>query len=114
MVGPKRINNWSSRHSDWISSVKRERKQLQIPADPRAVKQLAAYYRSEQLGDLVVHRTGGNVEFALVDGWKSAMATRKNDDSTMSFVGISPTLRGWEFAVGDRDDRAIKAMQVDW
>jgi hypothetical protein len=47
---------------------KRERKQLQIPGDPGTLKELAANYRSEELGDLVVHRTGGNVEFALVDG----------------------------------------------
>jgi CubicO group peptidase (beta-lactamase class C family) len=96
---------------------KQERKQLQIPADPRAVKQLASYYRSGELGDLVVHRTRGNVEFALVDGWKSAMATRKNDDGTVSFVGISPTLRNWEFAVGDRDGRRIliqAGIEHDW
>ena len=86
---------------------KRERKQLQIPADPRAVNELAGYYRSGELGDLVVRRTGGTIEFALVDGWKSAMATRKNDDGTMSFVGISPTLRSWEFVVGDRGGKRV-------
>jgi CubicO group peptidase (beta-lactamase class C family) len=96
---------------------KRERRQLQIPADPRAVNQLAAYYRSEELGDLAVHRTGGRVEFALVDGWKSLMATRKNDDGTMSFVGVSPTLRGWEFVIGDRDGQRTliqTGTEHDW
>ena len=81
---------------------KRERKRLQIPADPSAVRLLAANYRSQELGDLVVHRTGDTVEFALVDGWNSAMATRKNDDGTVSFIGTSPTLRGWEFIVGEK------------
>jgi CubicO group peptidase (beta-lactamase class C family) len=96
---------------------KRERKQLQIPGDPGALKELAANYHSEELGDLVVRRAGGNVEFALVDGWKSAMATRKNDDGTMSFVGISPTLRGWEFVVGERGGKRTliqRGIEHDW
>jgi CubicO group peptidase (beta-lactamase class C family) len=96
---------------------KRERKQLQIPGDPGALKELAANYRSEELGDLVVHRTGGNVEFALVDGWKSAMATRKNDDGTVSFVGISPTLHSWEFVVSERDGKRTliqRGIEQDW
>ena len=84
---------------------KQERERLQIPGDPGALKQLAANYRSEELGDLVIRRSGGNVEFALVDGWKSAMATRRNDDGTMSFIGTSPTLRGWEFIVGEKGGR---------
>ena len=84
---------------------KQERKRLQIPADPGAVKQLATNYRSQELGHLIVRRTGANVEFDLVDGWNSAMATRKNDDGTASFVGISPTQRGWEFVVGEKDGK---------
>jgi CubicO group peptidase (beta-lactamase class C family) len=96
---------------------KQERQRLQIPADPDAVKQLAVNYRSEELGDLVVRRTAGNVDFDLVDGWNSAMATRKNDDGTVSFVGISPTQRGWEFVVGDRGGKRLlvqAGIEHDW
>jgi hypothetical protein len=69
------------------------------------------------VSDLVVHRTGGNVEFALVNGWKSAMATRKNDDGTVSFVGISPTLHSWEFVVSERDGKRTliqRGAEHDW
>jgi hypothetical protein len=96
---------------------KQERKRLQIPADPAAIKQLATVYRSKELGDLVVRRTGGNVEFDLVDGWNSAMATRKNDDGTVSFAGISPTQRGWEFVVGEKEGKRTlihRDSDQDW
>jgi CubicO group peptidase (beta-lactamase class C family) len=96
---------------------KQLRQRLQIPADSGAVKELAANYRSEELGDLVVRRTGGNVEFDLVDGWKSAMATRKNDDGSVSFIGISPTLRGWELVVGEKDGKRTltdQGSEHDW
>lgn len=96
---------------------KQQRQRLQIPADTDAVKQLAANYRSEELGDLVVRRTGGNVEFDLVDGWKDAMATRKNDDGTVSFIGISPTLRGWELVAGEKDGKRTlteQGSEHDW
>ena len=45
------------------------------------------------------------------------MATRKNDDGTMSFVGISPTLRGWEFVVGERGGKRTliqRGVEHDW
>jgi hypothetical protein len=38
-----------------------------------------------------------------VGEWKSAVASRKNDDGTLSFVTIDPTLSGSEFVVGDKD-----------
>ena len=96
---------------------KQERQRLQIPADPVAVKQLAANYRSEELGGLVVRRTGGDVEFDLVDGWKSAMATRKNDDGTVSFIGISPTMHSWELIVGEKGGKRTlikREAEHDW
>jgi CubicO group peptidase (beta-lactamase class C family) len=84
---------------------KRQRVQLQIPPDAGAVKRLAAHYVSAELGHLVVRRSGDKVIFDLVDGWRSDMATRRNDDGTLSFTGISPTQRDWEFAVGEKDGK---------
>jgi hypothetical protein len=37
--------------------------------------------------------------------WKSAVASRKNDDGTMSFITIDPTLAFFEFVVADKDGR---------
>ena len=40
-----------------------------------------------------------------VGEWKSAVASRKNDDGTVSFLTIDPTLAGFEFVVADKDGR---------
>ena len=34
--------------------------------------------------------------------WKSQVASRKNDDKTVSFITIDPTVDGFEFVVADR------------
>jgi hypothetical protein len=33
--------------------------------------------------------------------WKSAVASRKNDDGSISFITIDPSVGGFEFVVGD-------------
>jgi len=40
-----------------------------------------------------------------VGEWKSAVASRKNDDGTVSFITIDPTLAGFEFVVADKDGK---------
>jgi hypothetical protein len=40
-----------------------------------------------------------------VGEWKSAVASRKNDDGTMSFVTIDPTIDGFEFVVAEKDGK---------
>ena len=38
-----------------------------------------------------------------VGEWRSAVASRRNDDGTVSFISIDPTLSGFEFVVADKD-----------
>ena len=38
-----------------------------------------------------------------VGEWKSTVASRKNDDGTISFITIDPTVEGFEFVVADKD-----------
>jgi hypothetical protein len=38
-----------------------------------------------------------------VGEWKSTVASRKNDDGTISFITIDPTISGFEFVVADKD-----------
>jgi hypothetical protein len=38
-----------------------------------------------------------------VGEWKSVVASRRNDDGSISFITIDPTLEGLEFVVADRD-----------
>jgi hypothetical protein len=40
-----------------------------------------------------------------VGEWKSVAASRKNDDGTISFVTIDPTLAGFEFVVADKEGK---------
>src|SRR5262249_31297799 len=65
---------------------------------------LAARYRNAALGDVAVRREGGATIFDVGE-WKSAVASRVNDDRTVSFITIDPTLLGFEFVVADRDGR---------
>ncbi len=83
-----------------------ERKRLTIPADPAAVAKLAQRYRSPELGEIVVSSQGDALWFDF-GGWKSEMASRRNDDGTLSFVTISPGENGFEFVVADKADERI-------
>jgi CubicO group peptidase (beta-lactamase class C family) len=85
-------------------AIAEERKRLVIPADPLAVKALAAQYVSPDLGRLRVQKKAGSVRFAFTD-WSSAVATRKNDDGTLSFVTVSPAVDGFAFVVGNKDGK---------
>jgi CubicO group peptidase (beta-lactamase class C family) len=72
------------------------RERLVVPADPEAAGRLAARYASPELGGLTVQRKGTAVVFDFGE-WRSAVATRKNDDGTLSFMTIDPGLEGFEF-----------------
>ena len=37
--------------------------------------------------------------------WRSKVASRKNDDGTVSFITTEPTLQGFEFVVGERNGK---------
>lgn len=80
------------------------RARLQVPADAQAVAQLATRYRNAALGSVQVTRTGDDVLF-VAGRLKSRVASRRNDDGTVSFITITPTLQGLEFVVGEREHK---------
>jgi hypothetical protein len=80
------------------AEIAKERPYLQIPPDPAQVAKLAAHYTSPDLGSIVVSRAGANVIFNF-GSWKSEMASRKNDDGTMSFVTTDPGNSGIAFVI---------------
>jgi len=82
----------------------KERERLVIPADPVQVKALANHYVSKELGDITVTAGSGATTFDFGE-WKSKVASRKNDDGTMSFVTIDPTNLGFEFVVAQREGK---------
>ncbi|MBI3471801.1 MAG: beta-lactamase family protein [Candidatus Solibacter usitatus] len=80
------------------------RERLVVPADAEAAARLAGRYTSPELGELAVQRQGTSVVFDFGE-WRSAVATRKNDDGTISFLTIDPGLDGFEFVETKRGGR---------
>ena len=86
------------------AAIAKERERLVVPADAAAVDKLAARYANKSLGEVKVVRNGKATTFDVGE-WKSAVASRKNDDGTISFITIDPTLGGFEFGVADKDGK---------
>ncbi|MBP7147911.1 MAG: beta-lactamase family protein [Acidobacteria bacterium] len=82
------------------TGIAKMRERLVVPADPAVVAKLAPRYGSDALGDLKVVKRGKTTLFDFGE-WKSAMATRANDDGTISFFTIDPGAAGFEFVVAD-------------
>lgn len=80
------------------------RERMVVPADPESAGRLASRYMSAELGELVVRRDGSSIIFDLGE-WRSSVATRKNDDGTISFMTIDPGGAGFEFVESKRNDK---------
>jgi hypothetical protein len=70
------------------------------------VTRLATRYYSKELGELAVLNKDGVTTFDFGE-WKSTVASRKNDDGTISFITIDPTNEGFEFVVGERSGKRV-------
>jgi len=84
------------------AAIAKERERLVVPAEPAAVAKLAPRYTNQALGEVKVLNEGDATVFDVGE-WKSTVASRKNDDGTISFITIDPTLAGFEFVVADKD-----------
>jgi len=80
------------------------RERLAIPPDAATARGLAARYMSKDLGSLAVARQGDAVVFDFGE-WSSAMASRKNDDGSISFISVAPDVTGFEFVVAEREGK---------
>ncbi|HZC17759.1 MAG TPA: serine hydrolase domain-containing protein, partial [Caulobacteraceae bacterium] len=76
-----------------------ERTRLTIPVAPADVAGLANAYANADLGPLAVERTESVVRFRT-RGWTSEVASRHNDDGTVSLVTIDPSIGALGFDVG--------------
>lgn len=83
------------------AAIAKDRERLVVPADPAAVAKLAARYGSPVLGTVQVLKEGDATVFDAGE-WRSSVASRKNDDGTISFITIDPTFGGIEFVVADQ------------
>jgi CubicO group peptidase (beta-lactamase class C family) len=83
-----------------------ERQILAVPADSAAVATLATHYRSPDLGELRVYRTGANVWFDF-GGWKSELASVKLEGENPTFMTISPGMNGYVFEALVEDGKRV-------
>jgi len=89
------------------AEIAAQRKRLTVPADPAQAAKLADRYRNPAVGSIQVDRSGKNLVFNF-GAWRSDVASRKNDDGSLSFVTISPGSDGFEFVVsGTADNRKL-------
>jgi CubicO group peptidase (beta-lactamase class C family) len=90
-----------ARHKEAIAV---ERKRLVVPAEASVVGKLAARYTEKSLGEIAVAKRGTDTLFDFGE-WQSVMATRKNDDGTLSLYTIAPGSSFFEFVIGERDGK---------
>jgi CubicO group peptidase (beta-lactamase class C family) len=86
------------------AQIAAERKRLTVPADPAEATKLAASYRNAALGSIQVDHNGKTTVFNF-GAWHSDVASRKNNDGSISFVTISPGTDGFEFVVSGTSDK---------
>ena len=92
------------------AAIAKERERLVVPPDPAEAGKLAPRYVSTALGEVKVVKDGGSLYFDVGE-WKSTVASRKNDDGTISFITIDPTIAGFEFVVADKDGKRSLVMR---
>lgn len=92
--------------------IAKRRERLVIPPDAALLAKLAKRYASAALGEIAIATTGKSTVFDFGE-WKSAVASRKNDDETTSFITIDPGVDDFEFVMAERDGkRALVARDM--
>jgi len=107
---PEAAGNVASSAAAYKARLAKDRERLVVPADPALVAHLAKSYSSKELGELEVLNKDGVTTFDFGE-WKSAVASRKNDDGSISFITIDPTNSGFEFVVGDRGGKRVLVIR---
>jgi CubicO group peptidase (beta-lactamase class C family) len=101
---PEAVADVAAQAARYKARLKKDRERLVVPADPAEVQKLAKKYVSKELGDIAVLNKNGVVTFDFGE-WKSKVASRKNDDGTISFITTDPTNDGFEFVVAERQGK---------
>lgn len=103
---PEAVGDVDSRAASYKAAIAKERERLVVPAASDEVAKLAPRYTSSALGDLTVERLKTGTVFDFGE-WKSTVASRKNDDGTVSFITVDPATLGFEFVVGERSGKRV-------
>jgi CubicO group peptidase (beta-lactamase class C family) len=107
---PEAVGDVASAAKNYKAAVAKRRERLVVPADASLAGQLAKHYTSKELGDIDVLSKDGVTTFDFGE-WKSTVASRKNDDGTVSFITIDPTNSGFEFVVGNRAGKRVLVIR---
>jgi CubicO group peptidase (beta-lactamase class C family) len=103
---PEAVAEIASRAASHKAALAKDRERLVVPPAPDLVSGLGKHYSSKELGDLTVLTDNGVTIFDLGE-WKSTVASRKNDDGSVSFITIDPGTDGFEFVVGNREGKRV-------
>jgi CubicO group peptidase (beta-lactamase class C family) len=101
---PEAVEQAKAQNALRIATIAKNRERLMVPADPAEAGKLADSYSCPSLGALRVRAENGATIFDF-GKWHSAVASRRNDDGTTSFISIDPTVNGFNFVVGERDGK---------
>jgi CubicO group peptidase (beta-lactamase class C family) len=101
---PEAVDDLTKAAENFRAVQAKFRERLVVPADKEAAGRLAVRYISPELGELAVRRQAQSTVFDLGE-WRSSVATRKNDDGTLSFITIDPGAAGFEFVESKRDQK---------
>lgn len=101
---PEAVASVDASATNYRTVIAKERTRLTFPAAGDEASTLAPHYVNAQLGNLSVTKSGEQTVFTW-DGGESRMATRKNDDGTISFINADPPLSGFEFVKSEKDGK---------
>jgi CubicO group peptidase (beta-lactamase class C family) len=82
------------------------RGRLVIPLEPATMSGVGEAYRSPELGKLTVVRKPDAV-VVDVGEWRTQVGSRKNDDGSVSLIGIDPGLAWFEWVIGEREGKRV-------
>jgi len=86
---PEAADNLAASVRQFKAGVAKERERLTIPADPAVTSKLAPRYTNANLGSIAL-TTANGATVLDVGEWRSRVASRKNDDGTISVITIDP------------------------
>jgi len=101
---PEAVASVDTGMANYRTVIAKERARLTFPAAEQEASKLARHYVNAQLGNIKVTKSGEHIVFTW-DGGESRMATRQNDDGTISFINADPPLSGFEFVRSEKDGK---------
>jgi len=98
---PEAEGDLAAQAARYKAQLAKDRERLVVPAARNLVARLAKKYSCKDLGEIEVLSENGKTLFDFGE-WKTEVASRTNDDGSVSFITIDPTTDGFEFVVGEK------------